>query len=333
MIRAAAGPSLVAALAWGAMFPVAQSAFDRIGPVHLTAVRYALAVPFFLALLLWIEGRGALRYEGRLGRAFLLGSLGFAGFNLLAFVGLQHTQPQNAALVIATTPLLTALVLWARTRERPARATLGFAGVALAGVALVISKGDPAAFVDGGVGGGELLVVLGALCWVRYTMGAADMTGWSPLRYTALTATAGTATIVAAALVAGAAGWEATPSPSDLGARGLNVAYVVLIGAVLAVVAWNEGVKRLGPQNAALFMNLVPVTTFAIEIARGYSPGAAEIGGAGLTVAALVGANVTARIVARRAASLDTADGESPLADAVPSGAWPQLRFAPSRTS
>ena len=323
MARAVALPSLVAALAWGAMFPIANAALPRIGAIHLTAIRYALAVPLFLAILAWAEGRSALRYEGRFPRAFVLGSLGFAGLNLLAFVGLEHTKPQNAALVIATTPLLTALVLWARTGARPARATLGFAGVALLGVALVISKGDPSAFVDGGLGGGELLVVLGALSFVRYTMGASELGGWSPLRYTALTATAGTLTIIVAALVAGLAGWEATPSLGDAGSHWLNVAYVILVGAVVGVLAWNAGVKRLGPQNAALFMNLVPVTTFAIEIARGYSPGTGELGGAALTVGALVGANLATR---RAALAAEGVNG-------VASGPWPLLRFAPSRTS
>jgi hypothetical protein len=51
----------------------------------------------------------------------------------------------------------------------------------------------------------------------------------------------------------------------------------------------------LGAQNASLFVNLIPVTTFAIEIARGYRPGTAAIAGATLTVAALVANNLVAR--------------------------------------
>ena len=38
----------------------------------------------------------------------MLGSLGFAGFNLLSYAGLEHTHPQNAALIIALQPLITA---------------------------------------------------------------------------------------------------------------------------------------------------------------------------------------------------------------------------------
>lgn len=51
----------------------------------------------------------------------------------------------------------------------------------------------------------------------------------------------------------------------------------------------------VGARNAALYMNLVPVVAFAIAIVRGYHPDAAELGGAALTVAALIGANLTAR--------------------------------------
>jgi len=68
-----------------------------------------------------------------------------------------------------------------------------------------------------------------------------------------------------------------------------------VIGALAAVLAWNEGVRRLGAPNAALFMNLVPVVAFAIAIVRGYHPDAAELGGAAITVAALIGANLASR--------------------------------------
>ena len=74
----------------------------------------------------------------------------------------------------------------------------------------------------------------------------------------------------------------------------------VVIGALAAVLAWNEGVRRLGAPNAALFMNLVPVVAFVIAIVRGYQPDAAELGGAALTVAALIGANLAARQETRR---------------------------------
>ena len=56
---------------------------------------------------------------------FALGTIGFAGFNLLGYLGLEHTEPQNAAIIVSTMPLATAVVRWARYGERPARVTVG----------------------------------------------------------------------------------------------------------------------------------------------------------------------------------------------------------------
>ena len=287
-------PSLVAVLCWGGMFPIADAAMNHVDAANLTALRYAVASVVFLALLAAVEGLRAVRYEGRFGRALLFGTLGFAGFNLLSYVGLRHTTPQHASLIAALLPVLTVLTRWRMTGERPAPALLGFVAVAFAGVALVVVGDDPAAAVKGGAG--DLLVLLGAMCWVRYTLSAgSDFAGWSPLRFTALSAAAGTLMILAIALAGDATGLLSVPSAGALGAAGWDIGYIVVFGALIAVLAWNSGVQRLGAPNAALFMNLVPVTTFTIQAFRGATPGPVELMGAGITLAALVGANATLR--------------------------------------
>jgi drug/metabolite transporter (DMT)-like permease len=277
------------------MFPIADSAIKHVDPFHLTAIRYILAAFGFLALLWAFEGRRALRLEGRGLELFLFGSAGIAGFNLFAFAGLEHTTPEHAALIVATSPLITLLATSAMARKAPPAATVGFVVLALAGVLMVIGHGDPAAVVNGGVNGGDLLVLAGTAAFVVYTLGARRFTDYSSLRYTALSATGGTITVLLATEIGTLAGWLTAPSVGDVGAIWWQLAYVVIIGALAAVLAWNEGVRRLGAPNAALFMNLVPVVAFVIAIVRGYQPEAAEIGGAALTVAALIGANLTAR--------------------------------------
>src|SRR5215211_3447424 len=119
-------PSLVPAFGWGAMFPIADSAIKRVDPFHLTAIRYILASLGFLALLWAFEGARALRLDGRGIALFLYGSAGIAGFNLLAFAGLEHTTPEHAALIVATSPLLTLLASAALARRAPSATTFGF---------------------------------------------------------------------------------------------------------------------------------------------------------------------------------------------------------------
>jgi drug/metabolite transporter (DMT)-like permease len=277
------------------MFPIADSAIKHVDPFHMTAIRYLIAAFGFLALLWAFEGRRALDLDGRGLELFLLGSAGIAGFNLFAFAGLEQTTPEHAALIVATSPLLTLLASSALARTAPSRTTLGFAIVALAGLVLVIGHGNPAAIVNGGINGGDLLVFLGTASFVVYTLGARRFTSYSSLRYTALSATGGTITVLAVTEFATLAGWLTAPSGSDVTAIWWQLIYIVVIGALAAVLAWNEGVRRLGAPNAALFMNLVPVVAFVIAIVRGYHPEVVELGGAALTVAALIGANLASR--------------------------------------
>jgi len=277
------------------MFPIAASALKDIDPYTLTAIRYGLASLVFLALLRAIEGR--ISADGRHRELFLLGSLGFAGFNLLSYAGLEHTEPQNAALIVALQPLITALALWVTTRQLPARTTFAAMALALLGVSLVITRGKPGSLLHGEGHGGELMVLIGCVCWIVYTLGARRFADFSPLRYTAISASYGTLTILAiTAIVALTGGAHVSATGSLL----WQTLYIIVFGAVIAVLAWNDGVRRIGPANGALFLNLVPVISFAVAIGvQGYEPNGWELLGAAITIGALVFANLAARRQAR----------------------------------
>ncbi|NES15719.1 MULTISPECIES: DMT family transporter [Micromonospora] len=290
--RHAAFP-LFAVLSWGVMFPVLASALTRVDALNLTTARYVLAAAVLLALLLAREGLAALRAGRRRTELVLLGVVGFAGFNVLTNLALGHAAPQQIALFAATTPLVTQLVRWARDGVRPQPALLGLSLVALVGVGLVITRGRLDGLGQFGPGG--LLMIGAVVSWAVYTHGAGRFPEYSPLRYTTLTAVAGTLAMLAASAVADVAGLQHAPAAADLVAVAPQLAYAVLVAAVLAVLAWNTGVRRLGAADAALFMNLVPVTTFLVQTLRGYRPGAVELAGAALTIAALVAANLATR--------------------------------------
>jgi drug/metabolite transporter (DMT)-like permease len=291
-------PSLTAALAFGTMFPVAASALERVDAFHLTAIRYGLATLAFLGLLWAFEGRAALRAPSR-ARAlelWALGTAGFAGFNLLVYLGLASSDPQHAAVFVALMPVMTVLAMAGINRIAPRPAIVAFSVAALAGAALVVSGGHPGALVSGGISGGDGLFLLGVASFVVYTIGARRFADFSPLRYTALSAAGGTVSILAVTEVVTLAGAEHTPSLADLGAVWWQLAYVVAIGAVVAVLAFNEGVRRLGPSNASLFGNLIPVVTLVIAVTlQSYHPAGLELAGIALTLAALVGANLAGR--------------------------------------
>ena len=175
------------------------------------------------------------------------------------------------------------------------------------------ARGHPSSILHGAIGWGELLVLAGVFSFVLYGLGAAEFPDLSPLRYTALTAGLGWLTIAGATAVVVASGTRRVSDGRAAAAVWPQIAYLAIPGAFVAVLTWNAAIASIGPQNAVLFSNLIPVTTFAIEIARGYRPNGAELLGAGLTVGALVANNLLVRRSrARSAAPLPRARPSSP---------------------
>ena len=74
-----------------------------------------------------------------------------------------------------------------------------------------------------------------------------------------------------------------------------HLAYMAFCAGFVAVLSWNVGNKILTPLNGVLFMNVVPLTSFAISALQGLAPTRAQILGAGLTGLALIGNNLTIR--------------------------------------
>ena len=292
----------VTVLVWGATFPIGKDAVTRLDPYWLGALRYVVVAPLF-ALVLWaVEGRQALAYERKLGLAALVGCVGFAGFNLFTFSGMQHTTAAHAAIIMALQAPLTALVHWAWRGVRPARFTRVCMTLALLGVFLVITRGDVASAVGGGTLFGDALVFLGASSWVAYVMGVVRFSGWSALRYTTLTCAPGAIGLLAAALGATAFGLVEVPTVATIAPIGWQLAFLTFLTAFVGVLFWNHGIRLIGPLNAVIFGNLVPVVTFAIRIAQGQQFTALELGGAALVVGALAANNLYIRRTVTRAA-------------------------------
>ncbi len=156
----------------GGQWVIGKSALHRVDAFNLTTIRYAVAAAAMLAILVAVEGTQSLRLGGHGLRLFGLGTLGFAGFNLLAYKGLDHARPESASLITSLGPLLMAFILWRLGQGRPSRSTLAALVFAVLGVAVVIGRGDPLNVFRGALGWGDLLVLAGVASFLVYTIGA-----------------------------------------------------------------------------------------------------------------------------------------------------------------
>jgi drug/metabolite transporter (DMT)-like permease len=198
------------------------------------------------------------------------------------------------------TPLV-ALAVWLTRGQRPAAFTLGCTAAAIVGVVLVVTAGDPAHAFERGTLVGDLLVVLGAVSWVVYSLAGGRFAGWSPLRMTVLTCIPGAIGLLIAHALAIAGGWAQLPTMDAVLSVKWQIGYFAIFTVVLGVLCFNAGVKFLGALNTMLMLNLVPVTVFAIEAALGRSFAPIELLGAALVIGALVANNLHLRRMARRA--------------------------------
>ena len=286
---------LITVLIWGGTFPVAKAALQTLDAFWMSSIRYCVASLVLVAILCWREGAAALRYRGKLMQASFFGVLGITGFSILVFVGLARSSPEHAAIIMALQTPIAAFAHWALKGSRPANFTLVCVTVAIFGVFLVITKGDPARVFTGGTIVGDALIFLGAMCWIGYTIGAVSFPGWSALRFTTLTSLPGAVGIFVATAIATSGGYASVPAGATVVAVGWELAYLALFTVVLAVLFWNMAVGYLGALNAMLLGNLVPVVTFAIRILQGHRFDAIELAGAGLVVTALIANNLYLR--------------------------------------
>lgn len=276
------------AMAWGGMFPVMKPLLQHVDPFTIALIRFGLSIPFLVALLLFVEGPSSLRTQGKAFRLWWLGTMGFSGFGILAIYGLDAVRPEHAAVVPATMPLIALVVTCLRARRRPKPLASAAIAVGLIGVILVASRGDPQAFLQGGETRGIALVFLGVTCWVFYTLAAAEFPDWSGLRYTTLTLSLAVLSMLGMQIVAAISGFIALPTTATLVASAPSFAYLILPASVMAVIFWNAGMRMLGPARGVLFINLVPVTAFAVALIQGHIPSGWEVAGVGLVICALV---------------------------------------------
>lgn len=281
--------ALVCATAiWGAMFPIAKLILKDMDALTMTLLRYGIAAPVFLLLLARSEGWSALRPQTSIWPLIGLGTLGFAGFNLLMFYGIAQTKPEHGAVVMALQPLIAAMILWARSGQPPAARSFAALALAIVGVVLLVTDGDVARLAQHAAVLPTLMMITGGTCWVLYSTGAQRYPGWSPLRYTALTASGGVIALSVLWLIVGASGKLRIPEAAALVTLLPSLAYITVLAAFFAVLCWNQGIRAVGAQNGMLFINVVPLTALVVGLLRGQEFGMWELVGAVLVLASLV---------------------------------------------
>ncbi len=251
---------LVPPLLWGGNAVVGRMVHDLIPPMTFNLLRWAIA----LVLLLPFTAR-VLRRDSEiwpLWRRFtVLGLLGVGCYNALQYLALQTSQPINTTLVGASMPLWMMLIGVLFFRTPPTRLQMVGALFSMAGVLVVLARGDWHTLRSLHLVPGDAFMVLATIAWSFYSWllsrpreSAALRADWPAFLQ---------AQMVFGCLWAGAfTGVEwAVGAPAVVWGWPLAAAllFVAVCPAILAYGFFAVGVQRVGPNVAAFFSNLIPL--------------------------------------------------------------------------
>jgi len=250
---------VLAPLFWGGNVVAAKLVVGEIDPFLLLAGRCVLAtlviLPFALGPLR--ADRAVVRRHWPVVMAF--GAVGYALFNVFLYVGLTTTTAVNSAIEQASLPMLIlgANFIVFRVRARP----IQIVGVLLAifGVILTATHGDPARLLTLDVNIGDGFVILACLAYTGYTLALRFRPKMHIMSFMAVSfAGAAITGVVMLALFGGGLGKFASLAEASPTVWAV-IAYVAVFPSMFSQVAYARGVELVGANRAAPSHNLIPV--------------------------------------------------------------------------
>ncbi|KDM92934.1 DMT family transporter [Photobacterium galatheae] len=244
---------------WGSCFPIGKNALNEVHALTLVFWRFAIAAA---CLALYILVMGAERFV-LTARQWLwvvaVSAVGVGGLNLGLFTGLEHTAATNGSLIMALSPLTTALIACVAMRTLPTWLQCLSLVVSLSGVLVVITNGHLDALLKMEFNQGDKMIFCGMFAWSFYTYCSQGISRWMPvIPYTFVGMLSG-ATVIGLMCLATP---EVRPFAELFGSSSIGmmeVVYIGVFGTVAGYLLWLNGVRALGSPTAALFFNFVPV--------------------------------------------------------------------------
>jgi drug/metabolite transporter (DMT)-like permease len=272
---------------WAVNFSVAKLALEELSPLAFNALRFPLAAAL---LYLIMRHRGVIPRPARtdLPRVVAVGLLGNLLYQMFFIFGLDRTRAGNASLLLASTPIITALLSAALGHERvKPRVWLGVIAT-FGGILLVVLGGRSQMEAGRETLVGDLIMFGASVAWAFYTVGSRPLVErYGALPVTAWTLWIGTAGIVLAGLRdALNVSWQTVPALTWVA-----VLYAGVLSIGVAYIIWYYGVQKLGNTRTAAYSNLTPAIALLVAwVWLGEVPTAAQLAGlvvilSGVTVA------------------------------------------------
>lgn len=252
---------VLATLTWAGAFIAAKIGVQSASPLALTYFRFVIA-----AVCLY----GYARVKGiplrlRAGDWWPMIQLGFVGmvcYHLLFFQALRFTTAIKASMIMASNPLMTAVLAVFLLGETLSRARLACFLGALLGVLLTISHWDLGQLARGQANAGDLIMLVAVVCWALYAiLVRTQVQRFDPVVTTFYSF------VVCVALLTPFEAFEIAAGGCRIRPDGwIAIAYMGVFPTFFGYMVHQQCIKHLGLGRAVLFINLVPVFAMAMAV-------------------------------------------------------------------
>lgn len=251
--------ALVAVVAWGMSFISTKVLLNNgISAVEIYIYRFILA--YLLTFLVCPKPFFAHSLADEF-KFILCGICGGSVYFIAENTSVMYTLVSNVSLIVATSPLITALLLGLFYRnERPTRGLIIGSAVAMIGVAFVIFNSS---FVIKLNPLGDLLALLSAVCWAVYTILLRPLNAtYSSWFVTRKTFFYGVITALPFLLFEKShAPLSVLEFPEVWG----NLLFLGLVASMISYLLWSVAIKKMGAMTASNLLYLSPIVTLVLS--------------------------------------------------------------------
>ncbi|WP_024695537.1 DMT family transporter [Pseudomonas syringae] len=267
---------------WSVNTVITKAASEVIFPSEIGFYRWLLAGLLFTPFMLipvW-KNRAAIR--PLLGKIVVLGALGMAVYQSLAYFAAGMTTATNMGIIQSLVPVMALGLSIACLGMRLTYGALLGAVISFAGVIVVVAAGNLTGLIEQGMNRGDAIVLVAAAAYALYSM---LLKKWQlclpPLHLLYMQILVAIVVLFPLFILLPRTGLNASNVPLVL--------YAAIPTSMLAPWLWMTSIMRLGPSRTTLFFNLMPIATALIAaVALGEQLALYHLYGGALTLCGVI---------------------------------------------
>ena len=248
---------LLAVIFWAGNTVVNKLTVGAIYPSEIGFYRWLFAALLLTPFLVRPALRSWPTAKHYLGKIFVLGFLGMAVYQSLAYFAAPKTTATNMGIILSLMPMMSLTLAILVLGQKLTLGALFGSVVSFAGVLWVISEGNLTNLLHHGMNMGDAMMLVATLSYAIYsTLLKKWQIPLSAMTMLYLQVLVAVIILFPLFLWSPKVGLNTTNLPL--------IVYACIFASIAAPLAWMTGIKHLGPSSTAGFFNLGPVITAVI---------------------------------------------------------------------